>query len=265
MLKFQFVKKCGAGVVLIALSFASKAQSTSEIQQAVQDALRQQQLQVQRQQEQLLKERQSTVSPAQIEVQEPAPVAAVAGACREVQVIEVEGVKHLPSRAIEQITAAYAAKCLGVSEIENILSELTRAYVQRGWISARAYLPEQDLSQGHLKILVVEGQLASIRLEDNGAQSISIATAAPGLVGEPLNIRDLEQALDQINRLSSNHATLDMLPGKDAGDTVVVLRNQPSRRLRLLASFDNHGSESTGQSCIDPVKSCTGPKLDERT
>ena len=73
---------------------------------------------------------------------------------------------------------------------------------------------------------MVEGKLSKIRVEDGGKNSISVGTIAPGLEGAPLNIRDLEQALDQANRLASNNATLEMLPGNTPGDSIVVLHNK---------------------------------------
>jgi hemolysin activation/secretion protein len=60
---------------------------------------------------------------------------------------------------------------------------------------------------------VVEGKLSKIRVEDGAKQHFRVGTIALGLEGAPLNIRDLEQALDQANRLASNNATLEMLPG----------------------------------------------------
>src|SRR3546814_3039512 len=61
-------------------------------------------------------------------------------------------------------------------------------------------------------------------------------------------LRRLEQGLDQINRLSSNNATLDIQPGDRPGESVVVIHNHPTRRIYANLSADNLGSRSTGRN-----------------
>jgi hemolysin activation/secretion protein len=62
-----------------------------------------------------------------------------------------------------------------------------------------------------------------------------------------LNLRDFEQGLDQINRLSSNSATIEVLSGDQPGESVVVVHNRVSSPWHFNLSVDNQGSESTGK------------------
>ncbi|MDI9854618.1 ShlB/FhaC/HecB family hemolysin secretion/activation protein [Comamonas sp. 17RB] len=246
----QVLRFTQRGMVITAamLCMHTYAQTSSELQQATQDAQRQQQLQAQRLQEQLARDRLSASPPAQISITQPESSSKDNGACRDIQTVHVDGASLFSPADLDRITQPYLQRCLGVGHIEALLSDITRAYVQKGWVGVRAYLPQQDLSEGRLKILVVEGKLSKIRVEDGGKNSISVGTIAPGLEGAPLNIRDLEQALDQANRLASNNATLEMLPGNTPGDSIVVLHNKPTFPLHALVSLDNQGSESTGES-----------------
>lgn len=207
---------------------------------------REQRLRIEQEQRELRDRQPHTV----IEVAPPtAPPAARDGEqhCREVQTVLLDGVTLLGQRERERVIAPYAGNCLSVIDIEQLLSDLTRAYIEHGYISARAYIPAQDLTTGLLRVLVVEGQLEGVRLEDDGQRSVNLATAFPRRVGKPLNLRDFEQGLDQLNRLGSNQATLDVLPGAEAGGSEVVIRNQPTRRWRGGVSYDNYGSSSTGR------------------
>jgi hemolysin activation/secretion protein len=70
----------------------------------------------------------------------------------------------------------------------------------------------------------------------------------PGVQGQPLNLRDLEQGLDQINRLASNHATLDIEPGSEPGTSHIVIRNQSERAFHFGATLDSMGTDSTGKT-----------------
>ncbi len=240
--------QCGTVITAAMLCMHAFAQTSSELQQAAQDAQRQQQLQAQRLQEQLARDRLSASPPAQISITQPEPGSKDNGVCRDIQTVQVEGASLFSEADLDRITQPYLQRCLGVGHIEALLSDITRAYIQKGWVGVRAYLPQQDLSEGRLKILVVEGKLSKIQVEDGGKNSISVGAIAPGLEGAPLNIRDLEQALDQANRLASNNATLEMLPGSTPGDSIVVLHNKPTFPVHALVSLDNQGSESTGES-----------------
>lgn len=68
------------------------------------------------------------------------------------------------------------------------------------------------------------------------------------MLGAPLNLRDLEQGLDQINRLRSVDVTADVAPGSVQGASRIILRSnagQPHWGLDL--SLDNLGSIATGR------------------
>lgn len=231
---------------LVLLSMGAGANPAQDAAREAERIQREQSLRIEQEQRELRERQPHTV----IDVAPPAPPPAERDGeqyCREVQAVQLDGATLLSQRLRERIIAPYTGACLTVFDIEQLLSDLTRAYIERGYISARAYIPAQDLTTGTLRVLVVEGQLEGVRLEDDGARSANLATAFPRRVGKPLNLRDFEQGLDQLNRLGSNHATLDILPGAEPGGSEVVIRNQPTRRWRGGLSYDNHGSSSTGR------------------
>lgn len=188
--------------------------------------------------------------PAGIDTERLVPPVDASGAgikCRDIREIAINGAPNLSSATRHKIEREFTGRCLGVEEIEQILGEITRHYVLRGYITTRAYLPQQDLGTGRLEILVVEGVIEKIMLEDGGRDSIRLVNAVPAKVGNLLNLRDLEQGIDQINRLASNDARLDIQPGSTPGGSTVVIHNEPKRRFRVSASYDNHGSVATGK------------------
>ncbi|NTJ05402.1 ShlB/FhaC/HecB family hemolysin secretion/activation protein, partial [Agrobacterium rhizogenes] len=75
-----------------------------------------------------------------------------------------------------------------------------------------------------------------------------LATAFPGMKGEITNLRDIEQGLDQINRLSSNNAKTAMLPGKTDGTSILNIENKPDHPWHLSFGNSNLGQEQTGYS-----------------
>jgi hemolysin activation/secretion protein len=177
-----------------------------------------------------------------------APAAPAATRCFTIQQIEIKGAEHLSDTDREHLTRPYIGKCLGVSQLNELLKVITDLYLDRGMVTTRAYLPQQDLSSGHLSILVVEGKLESLKAADgSGLSPRELAMSFPGHEGELLNLREIEQMVDQLNRLPSNHAQMELTPGQEIGGSQVLVKNTPSAPWQASLTYDNHGQRSTGE------------------
>lgn len=208
------------------------------IQQNIQDRLRYEQ-------EQLL---QSDRIGTRIEIAESEKKQTEKGPCISISKIIVEGVTALSKKTIDHIIQPYQGQCIDSQSIELIMTNLTAAYLSQGYATTRIYLPEQDLKSGVLRLNVEEGKLAELRLTDAAKGTISLKTAIIAAEGKLLNLRDLEQALDQINRLQSNHASMNIYPGNNAGESIVEFNNQQRKRLNGYFVYDNHGQDATGRN-----------------
>lgn len=171
----------------------------------------------------------------------------IEGPCRTITQIQVRGADALPARDIAALVAKYQGTCMASAELEALLADVTKLYIDRGYITTRAYLPSQDLTKGKLDVLVVQGVVEKITINDGGTNSINPSNAVPSHAGKLLDLRDFEQAIDQINRLSSNSATMDIKPGDILAGSEVVISNTPSSRNHFSVTYDNQGSETTGK------------------
>ncbi|MCW8915104.1 MAG: ShlB/FhaC/HecB family hemolysin secretion/activation protein [Magnetovibrio sp.] len=174
------------------------------------------------------------------------PAGLEGGACVDITAFDVQGAELIPSDVLNLFTAEYKDKCLTLEQINTLLADISNWYMDRGYITTRAYLPPQDLTKGNLEIVVIEGRTESIEFVPARDPRMRLSTAFPNLSGKRLNIRDLEQGLDQINRLPSNNAKLELEPGSKTGQTKVQIENQPGQRVRFTGTEDNTGSRSTG-------------------
>ncbi|MFK0209274.1 ShlB/FhaC/HecB family hemolysin secretion/activation protein [Agrobacterium sp. NPDC090283] len=173
-----------------------------------------------------------------------------AGPCFHVSRVEIEGATRLAANALGKLTQRYDNRCIGVADITALLKAITDLYLDKGLVTSRAYVPPQDIAgTGLLRLVVVEGTISDIYLNGQPAKrNGSFATAFPGMKGEVANIRDVEQGLDQINRLSSNDAKTSMLPGKEDGTSILNVENKPAKRWYASISNNNLGQKSTGYS-----------------
>jgi len=77
--------------------------------------------------------------------------------CIDVGRISVSGANLVSETALRRTAERFEGRCLGLAELNNVLESLTYLYVGRGYIASRAYLPAQDLSDGTLDVVVIEG------------------------------------------------------------------------------------------------------------
>ena len=171
------------------------------------------------------------------------------GNCINVNAIELQGATIFEDSDYNKITGQYANRCLYISDINDLTQDLSNLYIDRGYISSRAYIPEQDLSSGVLKLFIVEGRLEQILYQPSNGKGEyrEITTAFGDIQGDVLNLRDVEQGMDQMNRLESNEVTMELMPGTQTGGTVILLKNQRSKPWHVKTGVDNYGSASTGE------------------
>lgn len=175
------------------------------------------------------------------------PEAPESSACIDIQSIELKGATRLSARDVASLVAPWVGRCLGVNDLNALLGAITEHYVALGYVTTRAYLPQQDLNDGVIEVVVLEGRIEALESTTEVPTSRELWMASPTAVGEVLNLRDLEQLTDQLNRLPSRRSTIELVPGESPGDSRVQLNSEGGRPLRLALGRNNNGSESTGE------------------
>ncbi|WP_448651292.1 ShlB/FhaC/HecB family hemolysin secretion/activation protein [Pseudomonas fluorescens] len=177
-----------------------------------------------------------------------APNAATDNRCFPIKTVQLSGADALGANERTQILAPYTGQCLGVAQLNALLKTITERYIDKGLVTSRAYLPQQDLSSGNLNVQVVEGRLEGLKgAEGSGFSERQLAQVFPGKPGDVLNLREIEQMVDQLNRLPSNQAQMELAPGKAVGGSDVLVKNSAQKPWRAGVSYGNDGQRSTGR------------------
>ncbi|MEY4727040.1 MAG: transporter [Pseudomonadota bacterium] len=168
------------------------------------------------------------------------------GACRVIQHIRLEGHPDAMGAQPDQVLRAYLGQCLVAEEVNALLGELNRWYQLKGWTTTRVYAAEQDIQSGDLVLRVVAGRIEGYRFTDQ-ADDERLTHAFAEKPGGYLNLRDLEQGLENINRVPSQEAKFQLYPGQEAGTSIVVVEMIEKSRTRWTEMIDNSGNASMGQ------------------
>jgi len=167
--------------------------------------------------------------------------------CWAVSGLRIIGNRQLADQALEPALREWLLPCMGINDINSLLRGITQLYVSAGFPTSRPYLRQQPRDAAPLDIVIVEGFVESIELDDPELP-LSLPGAFPGVLGKPLYLPALEQGLDQLNRLRAYDVGMDLLPGELQGGTRVVLQpHKIGSRWHLDSRLDNRGSELTGR------------------
>lgn len=146
--------------------------------------------------------------------------------------------------------------CFTKSDLLNLHNQIINYYIKSGYIIARIYFDSSNISNQEMKIIIEEGRLNNLEIYDNSkinkwlpfrrvTQKIS---ALPLLKkNSTINIRDLEQGIDQINRLSSQNAKISINPAEIDGYSNIIIDNNIGNQALLSLIVDNSGQKNTGK------------------
>lgn len=140
----------------------------------------------------------------------------------------------------------FRGQCLNAEDIKTLQKRLSNRLINHGYVTSRVLLPEQDLSGGVLKILIIPGRIESL---DNGSlPKRTLDWAFPATPGDLLNLRDMEQAIENLSRLPGLDPNLDLRPGSKQGGTVVVSKSSWPKHYRadMLLNERYYGTTTHG-------------------
>ena len=153
--------------------------------------------------------------------------------CLSVQRVEVRVPSgNFPAELgfVRQVLGAPLTGCLTEAALSQLLEKANNALLSRGYLTTRVTIPEQNVSSGTLQLTLTPGRIERVVLEGG---LLSSASALALKSGDLLRVRDLDQSVENLNRLPSLEATARIEPGSRPGLSVV--RIQTARQGRAVS------------------------------
>ena len=140
-----------------------------------------------------------------------------------------------------------SGRCLGTTGINLVMKRIQNAIIARGFVTTRVLAEAQDLQTGVLTLTVIPGRVRAIRFSADSGDRANAINAVPVRPGDLLNLRDIEQALENFKRLPTIDANIEIIPGEQTGDSDLVISWKQAFPLRLTLSADDGGLQATGK------------------
>lgn len=153
----------------------------------------------------------------------------------------------LPDEFFDEIKKEYEGKQISVEDIYSILNKVNNEYMIKGYIAAKAFLQEQDVSGGVLFISLVEGKVKEMKIENNKHTSRKYIERTIHFQGyEIVDVNKMQEDVLKFNAGNDAKARISLEPGPVYGTTNVnVIMDEP-QTVSAAAFVDNAGQEETG-------------------
>lgn len=179
--------------------------------------------------------------------------------CFAINEVVLEGEHHARfqfalKRALRE-TGFQAGKCLNAGDINHIMTVAQNILIGRGYTTTRILAAPQDLNSGKLVLTVLAGYLKNVEMDMSQANQTHAGRIAafqnefPTRSDGILNLRDLEQGLENLKRIPTVEADIQIVPveGVPNQSTVLVKWQQRLVPYRLSVGMDDSGTKATGK------------------
>ncbi|MDA5547900.1 ShlB/FhaC/HecB family hemolysin secretion/activation protein [Yersinia massiliensis] len=168
--------------------------------------------------------------------------------CFVIHQIKISGAEPLPRwLPLQRLADQAQGHCLGGQGINLLMSQLQNRLIDHGYVTTRVLAPPQDLNSGTLALQVVPGKIRHVALTPGSDRHVTLFSAFPARAGHLLDLRDIEQGLENLQRVPTVQASMELIPGEAPGETDIALSWKQSKMWRLAASLDDSGTRSTGR------------------
>jgi hemolysin activation/secretion protein len=145
--------------------------------------------------------------------------------------------------------AAFIGPCLGAASLEALRANLDQRLAHLGFVTSHVSLPAQNLAEGTLRLQLHWGRLTEVKWPAAGRAGNALAVQT----GQPLNLRDIEQTLENLARLPSQAAQFQIEPGATQGTSMLAMvplappGSATARPVRLNVGMDNAAAREYGR------------------
>lgn len=132
-----------------------------------------------------------------------------------------------------EVLSFYYGKCISSLLLKELVNEVSTYYLDKAYITTKAFLKPQDINDGQVDISVSKGFIEDIIDSDSNSSNWKIKSAFIFQKDELLNLRDLETSLEMLNRVPSTSAKFKIFPGNQIGSSIIKIDESSSFPLRF--------------------------------
>lgn len=166
--------------------------------------------------------------------------------------VSLRGASAVPQDQLEAAYRPYLEKKVSEADLAAIAAAITGLYRTAGFHLSRAIVPPQDVTDGRVRVQVIEGRISEVSLKGDGAEQFGVRPLlGPVLAERPSRLATLERQLFLINGTPGVRIVDSALEeiGASTGCFRLVLQ------LKTWRVFTAFGLDNLGSSAVGPWQS----------
>ncbi|HBG49963.1 MAG TPA: hypothetical protein DDW90_10825 [Cyanobacteria bacterium UBA9971] len=169
----------------------------------------------------------------------------------ELKGVEFIGNTIISSEFLNKYFESLIGKVVGFNEILDAISNITQNYRQMGYITSKAYIPPQKITDGIIKINILEGKIGQIEINDTKWTKTSYIknnlVKSTGIEESKIfNVNNLKTTINNINTAEYLKGKVTLKSGNIPETTDIILNVEDRFPFDFGTSFSNQGKEYTG-------------------
>ncbi|MCC7518773.1 MAG: ShlB/FhaC/HecB family hemolysin secretion/activation protein [Verrucomicrobiae bacterium] len=161
--------------------------------------------------------------------------------------IRTEKLGLLEMESFQAVARAHLGKPVSRASLNAMVREVIQHYRKCDRPVVDVVVPEQDITNGVVQLVVLEGHVGQVRVEENRWFSTKrIAEQVRLRPGDPISERALKDDVDWLNTNPFRTVDAVFTPGKDRGQTDVVLKAKDRFPVRFYTGYEDTGNDLTG-------------------
>lgn len=151
---------------------------------------------------------------------------------------------------LHAITANYQGRVISAEQLQEAKNNITRHYIDQGYINSGAIIPDQQVRNGEIKINVIEGKLVEVKIKENKRVKTSYIKNRLQAESERDKVLKIEDLQEKLQLLQQNplfkRINAELGPGLRLGEAVLDLAVTEDTPYEVFFTFNNHRSPNIG-------------------
>jgi hemolysin activation/secretion protein len=175
--------------------------------------------------------------------------------------IEISGNSLLSTVELHALVEKSEGQTLNLGYLEELAAVITKRYQDRGYLLSRAYIPAQTLSDGTVRIAVLEARYGAASLSNSSRVSDALLKSylTPLRSGQPVVEDALERRLLLLADVPGAVVNSSIAPGPAVGTSDLQVTAVPGAAYDVALAADNGGNRYTGRDRVTATATMNDP------
>jgi hemolysin activation/secretion protein len=175
--------------------------------------------------------------------------------------IEISGNTLVSSAELRALVQPSEGKMLNLAWLQDLAAVITKRYQDHGYLLSRAYIPPQTLSEGSVRIAVLEARYGAVELSNTSRVSDALLRAyvRPLEPGSPVVEGALQRSLLLLSDVPGAVVNSTLAPGTDPGTTDLQLSATAGAPDSGSFGVDDAGNRYTGRERLSAALNLNDP------